>query len=343
MRRFGSLLVLLHVVLSGCGGQVGETDSADLRVTMSADALSATPKFTFTITNQTAATQQVLSFETPLDGIEADIFQVERDGVPVAYTGIIVKRAEISAEDYLAIAAGQSLSASVDLSSSYDMSKPGVYSVKYRPRRIAMTAEQLKIVPTVSSNVTRQWFQGVEVPQVQRQPLVAGSTSFTNCSAEQQAELITARNEASTYATNASAYLQAGTQGPRYTTWFGIYDANRYAKVNSNFTAIRSAMDNAGVVIDCKCKKKYIYASVNPGNPYVISVCGAFWRAPMTGTDSKAGTLIHEMSHFYVVADTDDVVYGQTGAQNLAISDPALAITNADSHEYFAENNPFQN
>ncbi len=45
------------------------------------------------------------------------------------------------------------------------------------------------------------------------------------------------------------------------------------------------------------------------------------------------------MSHFDVVAGTDDVVYGQTGAMALAISDPDAAITNADSHEYFAENN----
>ena len=44
------------------------------------------------------------------------------------------------------------------------------------------------------------------------------------------------------------------------------------------------------------------------------------------------------MSHFDVVAGTDDVVYGQTGAMNLASTDPNRAITNADSHEYFAEN-----
>lgn len=49
------------------------------------------------------------------------------------------------------------------------------------------------------------------------------------------------------------------------------------------------------------------------------------------------------MSHFDVVAGTDDVVYGQTGSKNLAISDPDAAIRNADSHEYFAENTPFQN
>lgn len=64
---------------------------------------------------------------------------------------------------------------------------------------------------------------------------------------------------------------------------------------------------------------------------------------PGQGTDSKAGTLIHEMSHFTVVAGTDDIVYGQTGAKNLANSNPDSTIRNADSHEYFSENTPFQN
>ena len=55
----------------------------------------------------------------------------------------------------------------------------------------------------------------------------------------------------------------------------------------------------------------------------MIYLCSVFWTAPLTGTDSKAGTLIHEMSHFNVVASTDDYVYGQTGAKSLAISEPA--------------------
>ena len=62
-----------------------------------------------------------------------------------------------------------------------------------------------------------------------------------------------------------------------------------------------------------------------------------------SGTDSRAGTLIHEMSHFNAVAGTDDHVYGQSSARSLAISNPADALDNADNHEYFAENTPFQN
>jgi peptidyl-Lys metalloendopeptidase len=76
---------------------------------------------------------------------------------------------------------------------------------------------------------------------------------------------------------------------------------------------------------------------VYPNQPYNVCLCNAFWSAPATGTDSKAGTLIHETSHFTVVAGTQDYVYGQSACKSLAISGPNKAINNADSHEYFAE------
>src|SRR4029079_13497331 len=76
--------------------------------------------------------------------------------------------------------------------------------------------------------------------------------------------------------------------------------------------------------------------------PYKIYLGRVYWSAPATGTDSQAGTLIHEVSHFTVVAGTDDLAYGQTAAKARATSAPASAIRNADSHEYFAENTPAQ-
>jgi len=52
------------------------------------------------------------------------------------------------------------------------------------------------------------------------------------------------------------------------------------------------------------------------------------------------GTIIHEMSHFTVTADTDDYAYGQSACRSLADNNPSAAINNADSHEYMAENTP---
>lgn len=167
-----------------------------------------------------------------------------------------------------------------------------------------------------------------------------GGNSFNACTTTRQSQLVSARNESKIYASNAENYLLANTLGSRYTTWFGVFSSARYNTVKSNFTAISNAMDNASVRFDCTCTQTNVYAYVYPNQPYNIYLCGAFWAAPLTGTDSKAGTLIHEMSHFNVVAGTDDLAYGQNAARNLAINNPEDAVRNADSHEYFAENTP---
>jgi peptidyl-Lys metalloendopeptidase len=123
--------------------------------------------------------------------------------------------------------------------------------------------------------------------------------------------------------------------------WFGAQDAARGAKVTANVTAIREAFENKPVKIDCDCDEPY-FAYVYPARPYTVWVCKAFWAAAPTGTDSRGGTLMHELSHFNVVAATDDHVYGQAAAADMARSAPQRAINNADSYEYFGENTPRQ-
>jgi len=55
------------------------------------------------------------------------------------------------------------------------------------------------------------------------------------------------------------------------------------------------------------------------------------------GTDSKSGTLCHEMSHFNSVGATKDHVYGTSNSNALAKADPDKALTNADNFEYYCE------
>ena len=106
-----------------------------------------------------------------------------------------------------------------------------------------------------------------------------------------------------------------------------------------HYDKIWDALANQNVTFDCSHNDN-AYAYVYPTKPYIIYLCKLFWPAPLTGTDSQGGTIVHETSHFNVVAGTDDHVYGQAGARNLAKSNPNDAIDNADSHEYFAENTP---
>jgi len=300
---------------------------------------------TVEISNTTKHTVKILKWYTPADGVEESLFSVMRDGQPVAYTGPIYKRPAATGKDFISLKSGESITSVVNLGEYYDLSAAGNYEVFYAVAAFNMFNEKgnafkLKDVLTsdkISFNAKGGNGKGKPTPPPPPPP---GGNSFNSCDASQQSLLIAARDEAKSLASNAENYLLGNNQGSRYTTWFGVYSSSRYNTVKGNFTAISDAMDNAGIEFNCKCKQNY-YAYVYPNRPYEITVCRVFWQAPLTGTDSKAGTLIHEMSHFDVVAGTDDVVYGQTGAKNLAISDPNAAITNADSHEYFAENTPF--
>jgi peptidyl-Lys metalloendopeptidase len=299
-----------------------------------------------TFFNPTNHSIRILKWYTPVDGVEAPIFQVSVDGAPVAYTGALYKRPAATGQDYITLKAGESLTSDVSLGMTYDLSASGAYTVIYDVTAAGLTDEKLpgpgQEVDTLTSNPLLLGIEGRQSPTLfdtAAPDAVTGSTSFTKCTTSQQTTLVSARNQASLYSADALGYLNANKTGSRYTTWFGVYLASRYSTVKTHFGAISNAMDTAPVTFNCSCKKKY-YAYVYPTQPYTIYLCSVFWTAPLTGTDSKAGTLIHEMSHFDVVANTDDYVYGQAGAKNLAITNPDNAVKNADNHEYFAENTP---
>ena len=310
-----------------------------------------------TITNTSRHTVRVPKYELPSDFIEAKLFQVTRDGEPVQYIGPMIKRGLPTAADFAILRAGESYRTTVDLSGAYDMAKSGQYVVTFAsPLQHASlaTGEMLKQstgVPMIAQSAPlRLWVDGLDQlakggTVSHKKPGTGGTVvngvSYVGCSTTQISGAGDAVVQARVYSEGAKGYLNTGTVGSRYTTWFGAYTSTRYATAKQHFVDIDAAMDqNAGQVkINCGCNQSY-YAYVYPTRPYEIFVCRAFWSAPLTGTDSKAGTLIHEMSHFNVVAGTDDHVYGQSGAKSLALSDPDAALDNADNHEYFAENNP---
>ncbi|MBK7319009.1 M35 family metallo-endopeptidase [Candidatus Villigracilis affinis] len=296
------------------------------------------------ISNPTNSQVRILKWLTPALGVEASLFNVTRDGKAVAYLGKLVKRAAPTESDYLTIAPGGSVTSDVNLADYYDLSASGNYSVKYNVASANLYgSEQAQSTDSLASEAVDLFVEGrtTRVLQEVIPNVVTGTNGFFGCSASQQTDLINARNAASTYAADDVAYFAANKQGERYVTWFGVYDSARYNLVKTHFTNVQYAVDTANpMTFDCTCTDPGVYAYVYPDSPFNIYLCGAFWNAPTTGTDSKAGTLIHEVTHFTVVGGTDDYAYGQTAAKALAISNPAQAVMNADSHEYFSENNP---
>ncbi len=318
-------------------------------------------KVEVTVTNTSRKTLRIPKWQLPVDLQRSNLFRITRDGVEVGFEGAMIKRGAPTAEDFAILRAGRSYRSVVELGTAYDMSKAGHYTVTYAaPLQYASLSggtrlQQRNGLPMVAQGAPIRIVMDQKAtfpngrrisPVLPANPVLSDviGISTVACSASQIATVGNAVLSARAYSERAKGYLNAGTTGSRYTTWFGAYTSSRYATAQQHFTAIDNALDQTGgqVTINCGCNDNY-FAYVYKNQPYQIFVCNAFWSAPLVGTDSKAGTLIHEMSHFTVVADTDDHVYGQGLAQSLAISNPTQALDNADNHEYFAENTPALN
>ncbi|WP_229217272.1 M35 family metallo-endopeptidase [Massilia forsythiae] len=373
------MLALVGAACAGAASAVAASSApaAGVTVTVTPErpslARSDAVMVTVTITNTSNATAWLLAWQTPFGAPEAPLFEITRDGQQVPYLGRQVKRAAPRAGDFIALAPGASRSARVELSALYRMNVTGAYSIRYRggaPLSYA-APDAARLLPqagrdAASAPPASVWIDGrlprglaepgAAPPDAQSRPASDASSSpapdagapgsadalsYSRCSNPQQETIAQAAQAALAMSTDAEAYTRRRALGPRYTTWFGAVDAERAAIVSRHFIAIKDAFATKPVTVDCGCNEDY-YAYVYPNQPYKIYVCNAFWSAPLTGTDSKGGTLVHEMSHFTVVAGTNDWVYGQQAARALAVSNPERAIDNADSHEYFGENTPPQ-
>jgi peptidyl-Lys metalloendopeptidase len=308
----------------------------------------------FTLRNDSSKDLYVLSWQTPLRGIKENIFDVRRDGKAVDYVGRLYKWATPVAEDFVRIPAGGSVSAQVELSSAYDITRSGEYSIQYRvPVREALQAEGVKVAAAQLGNIESNVLSlGIE----RDERLIAATAqvelfvdkyltpTYVSCSSTRQSSLVTATANAESISLKARNYLNNLPTASRstdaaYKTWFGAYTTSRYSTVQSHYNNIYSAFNTKRFNYYCDCTDSS-YAYVYANQPYNVHLCNAFWSAPSLGIDSKAGTLVHEASHFTVVAGTSDYAYGQTAAKNLAISNPTNATRNADNHEYFAETRP---
>jgi peptidyl-Lys metalloendopeptidase len=334
-------------LLAGALAAAPKPAHADISVTITPDrpTLGKRDDVTVTVTlaNTGSAPARIATGRTPFGPEEATLFDITRDGQPVRYLGRKVKRAPPGEADTLLLAPGETRSARVELSSTYDMAATGAYAVRYRDAAPASLIGPGTRTGGIVSNTAAIFIEGRLPRGTAMQLLAAPSGSgltYANCSNAQQTTIADALAAGSAMAANGHGYLTSGKeQGRRYTNWFGALDAARQGTVNQHFTAIKDAFETKPVKVDCGCDEDY-FAYVYPAQPYTIYVCNAFWTAPMTGTDSKGGTLLHEMSHFDIVAGTDDHVYGQQGAAEMARTAPQRAVNNADSHEYFGENSP---
>jgi len=183
--------------------------------------------------------------------------------------------------------------------------------------------------------------------------LVFGSTahanSFAGCTKAQSQGIRTAIIDAKALAVVAAASVG---DTPIYGRWFGKYSPAKGEVVRRNMKSIVTGIRTGAVTAQCvsigtgACEQE-TYAFVYSDEPYIIHICPHFFQLPkmsdlVPGEDdsdngTRAGTIIHEISHFMNVAGTEDECYSRSVCSRMAGRTSDRAVINADSYQYFAE------
>lgn len=137
-----------------------------------------------------------------------------------------------------------------------------------------------------------------------------------------------------------------------YDRWFGQYTDANAEVVRANFKSINRALQSDEVNVICPndgedgCKGD-TFAYVYSDSPYSIYLCPAFFGMPVLesmlpnsddyDTGTREGTIIHEISHFEVVAGTEDECYTRILCSDMARTRAHLVVNNADSYQYYSE------
>jgi len=322
----------------------------------------------FELTNHTKQPVHILKWNTPLEGLRSDCLSVNKNGKKVSYDGLLIKRGQPGPNDFVTLQPGQSTSSKINVGEAYNIASPGKVKVDYKPEKLTVLNEQptgeslAKSLPlgkakkvrkkietkpatfTIKGGTKQQLPIGAQLRQsdqkkeamAKKKPKPAAGLMpclFKGGTPDQQD--IANKAHQNSYGLTLDV-LKGMANNIEYKLWFGKYTKTRFNKVKGDYKKIRKEFEDKQFTYDLTGQgcESGVFAYTYKGGS-TIWLCDAFWAAPDTGTDSRAGTIVHERSH--ASAFTDDIAYGQDGCKQLAISAPAQAINNADSHEYFAK------
>lgn len=127
-----------------------------------------------------------------------------------------------------------------------------------------------------------------------------------------------------------------------FKTWFGRTDEKArhiiLTRMRKELKLMKCLNESYCTDILDKDDREVIFAMVIPDDwSHTIRLGNPFWEAEAVGHDSKAGILIHELSHFKDIGGTVDHDYGEEYCLSMAKNEPGKALFNADNFEYFIE------
>ncbi|RBR25645.1 uncharacterized protein FIESC28_01608 [Fusarium coffeatum] len=303
-----------------------------------------------TITNNGDSDLSLLKIGTILDERPVKKLTVTNengDDVPFMGISLSIYYDGLKTKDYEHLAAGSSISRTVDLSVTHDL-KPGTYSVfvdgslpavsgkdkKSTSIKIRSSPISVKISKASSAKAMQSKRAIVESEGCEADKLEANQNAVKNCVS----------------LAKAAAADAADPQSARFVEYFKANDTESRNHVSGRLLAVAeecadSKSENTRVF--CKDDAGYcesagpLIAYTTWVNGYIV-MCPLFytWQGPLPTQCHKqdhASTMIHEMTHARTVYEqevsTQDYAYGY---ENSTALDPLSCLYNADSYGLYA-------
>jgi hypothetical protein len=311
----------------------------------------------FTVFNPSDNDVKMCIRDTPLEGLLSKLFVVHNPaGKVMEYRGKDVKRDEVpSADEYRTVKAGESISRKVRLSRRYQLDGDGLYYIRVRqPRDGHMKyTDVMRTQTTVFVKGTTEHEDRDKQRQTDRETRAADVLPITDqlaevsayktakCSGSQQRALKAWHEDARGKIKKAKS-CSTDSCSDAIDTWFGKTTSQssfvQYAA--KQFSKMDQVMDKTTYVCQGSegrsCAKGTVYAYVYPTDTtQQIYICDFTFNYP--DYSEKVQTVIHELSHFKHIGDTNDNAYGERTCMNLAQTNYQKAIQTADSVGYFGK------
>ena len=305
----------------------------------------------FEFTNNANEDLYLMKRGTPLEGLFSEFLTVSVAGSPVEYDGPLVFYTPPTKDEFVLLKAGESISASVEITDAFSIDIDGLYTVQYsKPLQYLSVNEmsELSNGQIRESSVQESIRIYLEDTHALLKPSRPGETDAVDYSVNIEScstALFTgSRNNSGTLA--AHKRLCGGldkTKGKLgnnnlYRTWFGAYDSGRFTTVRNVYTYVRNGLASRSVRYYNNgplCKSNYVAYTYKSYSYTIVYLCNAFYKYPTAcrGTAyTKERVLIHEWVH--ALGGRDDVTYYVDNCKRLARTNPAAAIRNADSYSF---------
>ncbi len=306
-----------------------------------------------TLSNNHPVDYFILKRFTPLEGLRANIFTVTtKKGSILPYDGLMFRRRPTQKDEYIKIRANSSISSTATLSNAYGFYEVGTYLVKLSttitfassldvaPVTQLLVSNTNHLMLTVSDKQPRltigethrrkqvqQKINSVFDMKAMKNPICVGN--WTDKMKEDAMNVYTKAFQVMLKAPDLAVFNTT-----LYTTWFGRIDYSGDVKyVFQDCTADMQDFSfdlYNGLSFQSNCEPDD-YAYTTYGALWIV-LCEVYYESSF---EEKYVTIVHEMTH--ASAWIDDYEYGRMACKELAISNPAKAVDNADNYGYFTD------